>query len=284
MGKAIGLIRIIRPINSLMMGFAVIVGAFLAAQGLISENDVANLVLGSITAITLTGASMAINDYYDRDIDAVNEPNRPIPSGLIKPWESIVVAAALTMIGLTSATLTNLLCLLIASFSWIVSVTYSTFGKRTGLPGNLLVSTCISLPFIYGGVSLKGTIEPNTILFAALAFLANTGREITKGIADVEGDKIKGIKTLAIHYGPKKAAKSASIFFMLAVLLSPLPVILGLTKLWFIPPVIAADIGFVISSISLIRNHEKENAKKVKDITLLWMMMGLIAFIAGTIK
>ncbi|MEM2939764.1 MAG: digeranylgeranylglyceryl phosphate synthase, partial [Candidatus Bathyarchaeia archaeon] len=66
MGKAIGLIRIIRPINSLMMGFAVIVGAFLAAQGLISENDVANLVLGSITAITLTGASMAINDYYDR--------------------------------------------------------------------------------------------------------------------------------------------------------------------------------------------------------------------------
>ncbi|MBS7648868.1 UbiA family prenyltransferase, partial [Candidatus Bathyarchaeota archaeon] len=131
MGKAIGLIRIIRPINSLMMGFAVIVGAFLAAQGLISENDVANLVLGSITAITLTGASMAINDYYDRDIDAVNEPNRPIPSGLIKPWESIVVAAALTMIGLTSATLTNLLCLLIASFSWIVSVTYSTFGKRT---------------------------------------------------------------------------------------------------------------------------------------------------------
>lgn len=284
MGKAIGLIRIIRPINSLMMGFAVIVGAFIAAQGLISENDVANLVLGSITAITLTGASMAINDYYDRDIDAVNEPNRPIPSGLIKPWESVVIAAALTLIGLTSATLTNLLCLLIASFSWVVSVAYSTFGKRTGLPGNLLVSTCISLPFIYGGVSLKGTIESNTILFAALAFLANTGREITKGIADIEGDKIKGIKTLAIHYGPKKAAKSASIFFILAVLLSPLPVILGLTKVWFIPPVIVADIGFVISSISLIRNHEKENAKKVKNAALLWMMMGLIAFIAGTIK
>lgn len=284
MKRVFGLIRLIRPINCLMMGLAVIVGSFIAVQGLIVKHDIIKLAFGFITASTLTGASMAINDYYDRSIDAINEPHRPIPSGLIKPIESIIISATLTLIGLVAAALTNPLCLSIATLSWIVSVSYSTLGKRTGLPGNFLVSLCISLPFIYGGASLKGIIEPKTILFASLAFLANTGREITKGIADIEGDKIRGIRTLAISHGPKRAAQVASIFFILTVLLSPLPIILGLVHTLFIPPLIIADMGFIVSSISLIKDYSRRNTKKIKNIILIWMMMGLIAFITGTIK
>ncbi len=284
MEKAFGFLRLIRPINCLMMGFAVIVGAFIAMQGFTANYEIVKLTLGFITAFTLTGASMAINDYHDREIDYVNEPNRPIPSGVIKPLESLIAATILTLIGLVSAALTNFLCLLIAVLSWIISVTYSTVGKRTGLPGNMLVSTCISLPFIYGGAALQNSIEPTTIFFAALAFLANTGREITKGIVDVEGDKIKGIRTIAISYGARRAAQTASAFFILAVLLSPLPIILGITWIWFVPPLIIADIGFIFSSISLMRKHTRENAKKIKNMVLIWMMMGLIAFITGTIK
>ncbi len=284
MRKAAGFIRLIRLVNCLMMGFAVIVGALIAAQGFMTEYNFTKLALSFITAFTLTGASMAINDYYDRDIDAVNEPSRPIPSGLIKPIESLVIAAFLALTGLTAAILTSPLCLLIAILSWITSVTYSTVGKRTGLPGNILVSACISLPFIYGGAALSGTIEPNTMFFAALAFLANTGREITKGIVDMEGDKIRGIRTLAISCGAKKAAYAASAFYLSAVLLSPLPAILGLMHLWFIPPVTIADIGFIISSASLLKKHTRDNAKRIKNTILIWMMLGLIAFMAGTIK
>ena len=284
MEKTLGFLRLMRPVNCLMMGFAVIVGAFIAMQGFTINHNVPQLALGFVTAFTLTGASMAINDYYDREIDAVNEPDRPIPSGVVKPQEALLMVLALTLAGLVSAALTNPLCLLMAALSWIISVTYSTIGKRTGLPGNMLVSTCISLPFIYGGAALKNSIEPNTILFAALAFLANTGREITKGITDVEGDKIRGIKTIAISYGAKRAAQIASAFFIAAVLLSPLPILLEITHMWFIPPLMIADIGFIISSISLMKNHTRENAKKIKNMVLIWMTMGLIAFIAGTIK
>ena len=284
MEKTFGFLRLIRPVNCLMMGFAVIVGAFIAMEGFTANHEILRLALGFAAAFTLTGASMAINDYYDREIDSVNEPGRPIPSGVIKPSEALLAALTLTIAGLASAALTNLLCLLIASLSWIISVTYSTVGKRTGLPGNMLVSTCISLPFIYGGVALKNSIEPNTIFFAALAFLANTGREITKGIVDVEGDKIRGIRTIAISYGAKRAAQIASAFFILAVLLSPLPALLEITHVWFIPPLIVADVGFITSSISLMKKHTRENAKKIKNMVLIWMLMGLIAFIAGTIK
>lgn len=285
MRKVAGLIRLMRPINCSMMGLAVIVGAIISARDLAVVNDsLSGLMLGFITAFTLTGASMAINDYYDRDIDAINEPSRPIPSGLIKPMESLFFAAALTFIGLASAAFTCIPCLLTAIASWIISATYSTVGKRTGLPGNFLVSTCISVPFIYGSLALKSLIDLNIVFFAALAFLANTGREITKGIADVEGDKIRGVRTLAISHGARGAAYASSAFFILAVLLSPIPAILGLMHIWFLPPLILADIGFTWSSLSLIREHTKENAKRIKKITLIWMMLSLIAFIAGTIK
>lgn len=285
MRKLAGLIRLMRPINCSMMGLAVIVGAIISARDLAVVNDaLSGLMLGFITAFTLTGASMAINDYYDRDIDAINEPSRPIPSGLIKPMESLLFAAALTFIGLTSAAFTCIPCLLTAIASWIISATYSTVGKRTGLPGNFLVSTCISVPFIYGSLALKSLIDLNIVFFAALAFLANTGREITKGIADVEGDEIRGVRTLAISHGARGAAYASSAFFILAVLLSPIPAILGLMHIWFLPPLILADIGFTWSSLSLIREHTKENAKRIKKITLIWMMLSLIAFISGTIK
>ena len=283
--RVFGFIRLIRPVNCLMMGLAVVVGAFIGMRSLTIEYEaLTRLILGFITAFTLTGASMAINDYYDKEIDAVNEPNRPIPSGLIKPQESIILATALTVAGFISAAMTNMTCLLIALASWIVSLTYSTLGKRTGLPGNMLVSTCISIPFLYGGAALTGNIECATMLFAALAFLANTGREITKGIVDMEGDRIRGVKTIAISHGPKRAAQVASLFFILAVLLSPLPAALNLTTMWFLPPLIITDIGFIYSSLSLVRKQTREEAKKIKNRALIWMALGLIAFMSGTIK
>jgi geranylgeranylglycerol-phosphate geranylgeranyltransferase len=285
MRKISGLIRLMRPVNCSMMGLAVIVGAIISTQEFTVVNDAfSRLMLGFITAFTLTAASMAINDYYDRDIDAINEPDRPIPSGLIKPMESLSFATALTVIGLASAAFTSVPCLLTAVASWVISAAYSTIGKRTGLPGNFLVSTCISVPFIYGSLALKGSIELNVIFFAALAFLANTGREIAKGIADVEGDGIRRIRTLAISYGARAAAYTSSAFFILAVLLSPIPALLGLMSMWFLPPLILADIGFTLSSLSLIKKHTRENAKRIKKITLIWMMLSLIAFMAGTIK
>ena len=88
MGKLSAFLRLIRPVNCVMMGFAVIVGASLVSY----PNFSTNLLLGFITSFTLTAASMAINDYYDRDIDAINEPQRPIPSGAISPREALFLA------------------------------------------------------------------------------------------------------------------------------------------------------------------------------------------------
>ena len=279
MRKPIAFLKLLRPANCFMMGFAVIVGAALATGTEIAEWW-QNLILGFLTGFLLTGASMAINDYYDREIDAINEPERPIPSGAITPSQALAFAFLLTVAGLTAALMTNLECLALAIISWIISVSYVTFGKQTGLFGNFLVSACVSVPFIYGNFAVE-KLNFAVFLFAAMAFLSNTGREITKGIVDIEGDRAKNIGTLAVRFGSKCAACAAAIFYFAAVALSPLPVIFGLVSLWFVPFVLITDIGLIFSSLSLLRDFSRENARKVKNMVLVWFVFGLLAFIFG---
>ncbi len=277
-GKLTGLLRLTRPLNCLMMGFAVIVGASLVS----TLSPTLNLILGFVTSFLLTAASMTINDYYDRQIDAINEPNRPIPKGDVSPKEALIFAASLTTIGLVAAFKTNLPCLVVAVAALIISLTYITEGKRTGLPGNLLVSATVVIPFIYGGLAV-GQIETSTLLFVAIAFLSNTGREITKGIVDVEGDRSHNIKTIAVTYGERTAAATAAIFTLSAVCLSPLPWLWELVSNWFLPPVIITDIGMIASSFLLLRNYSRKNAKTIKNLSLIWFITGLLAFILGKI-
>jgi geranylgeranylglycerol-phosphate geranylgeranyltransferase len=116
-----------------------------------------------------------------------------------------------------------------------------------------------------------------------MAFLSNTGREITKGIVDVKGDKIKDVKTIAVHYGSRNAAFTATAFYLAAVLLTPTPWLLNLVSLWFIPIVSVTNLGLIASSLMLLKDYSRKNARKVKNIVLLWFTIGLLAFVIGVI-
>jgi len=280
MGKLSGYLRLMRPVNCLMMGFAVVAGAALANPN-VSSVFKPNLIYAFVTGFMLTAASMAINDYYDRKIDAINEPNRPIPSGSIKPREALAFAFTLTAIGFVTAYLTNISCLVLAIIAWTVFAAYTMVGKRSGLPGNFLVSTCVAIPFIYGSIAIANDVKSNVLIFALMAFLSNTGREITKGIVDVQGDQTQSIKTLAVRFGEKKAAVVAALFYFFAVLLSPIPWLQNLVSFWFIPFIAVTDFGLAASSFKLLKDYSRENARRVKKIVLLWFIFGLLAFIIG---
>jgi geranylgeranylglycerol-phosphate geranylgeranyltransferase len=268
-----------------MMGFAVIVGVALAGKEMLSQ-QLPNSLFGFLTGFFLTGAAMAINDYYDRKIDAINEPNRPIPSGAISPKEALTLSFIFTFVGLAIAFLTgqapNWQCLAIASVSWVIVILYVTKGKNTGFPGNLLVSTCIAVPFIYGSFAVGKGFPATTSIFVAIAFLSNTGREITKGIVDVQGDKQANIKTIAVLHGEQKAAIVAAMFYLSAVSLTPLPWLLGIVSIWFLPFIVLTDMGLILASTLLLLNPSRENARRIKNRNLFWFCTGLLAFITGT--
>ena len=98
MSKIMGILRLIRPANCFMMGFAVFVGIILA-HSVFSNVLLLKIIFGFCTGFFLTGAAMIINDYFDRKIDAINEPSRPIPAGLVSPNEALFLFSSVSLVG-----------------------------------------------------------------------------------------------------------------------------------------------------------------------------------------
>lgn len=266
-----------------MMGFAVLVGAVLASP-LVGSLNWLDVLYGFLAGFTFCAAAMVVNDYYDRNIDAINEPSRPIPSGTVKTREALAFVVALSAVGFVFAFLVSILCFVVAAASLAITATYLTVGKRSGLPGNFLVSVCVAIPFLYGSIVAIGFVSLNVVLFASMAFLSNTGREITKGIVDVKGDSTEGIKTLAVRFGERSAAFAAVLFYVSAVALTPVTWLLGLVGIWFIPFVLITNFGLLICSGLLLRDHSRENSRRIKNLVLLWFVIGLLAYIFGSFK
>jgi geranylgeranylglycerol-phosphate geranylgeranyltransferase len=257
-----GIGRLLRITNSIMMGLAVIIGIFIASKG---ESLLENYPLGFTVGFLLTAGTMGINDYFDREIDAVNAPDRPIPSGILKPIDALILGMSLVLLGVT-----------------VLMIYYNIKGKYTGFLGNLIVSICVSLPFIFGG-TVANSLSGALLTFSLMVFLANTGREVTKGIADIEGDKKKNVKTLAVIYGPKFAAKIAIFFYFTAVIISPFPLLMGWLSPLYGILVSVTDIGLIYSSIRLFLHVSSIKARSVKSEILIWMAIGLVSFLIGAI-
>lgn len=271
-------LRLIRPVNCLMMGMAVIVGEVAIAGGLPS---LAQATFGFLVSFLLAGSAMVINDIVDREIDLVNEPDRPIPSGAVSEGSAKVFGAMLTILGVLAAAALSPFAIIVAVATFLVSLAYNVYGKRLGLPGNMMVAFCIAVPFLFGGIAVSSPLDVTVAVFFLLAFLASVGREITKGIADIEGDRLKGIRTLAIVNGSRAASAMAAAFYMGAVAITPFPYLAGNLGIYYLAIVLVVDAGFAYSSIYIIRRHDKASALRVKGQARVWMLLALLAFLAG---
>ena len=278
LATARALISMMRLPNCLMIGFAVVVGEVIA--GKVVPSDAA--FFGFLAGFMLLGASMVLNDYFDREIDTINDPRRPIPSNLVKPPQAVSFAVILVSVGLLCATVTGVLTTGVAIFSMILAVAYNARFKKMGLVGNSMVSANVAIPFVYGGLAVGNASWP-LLIFSLLAFISSLGREIVKGIVDVTGDKAKGVNSVAVVKGNSYAARQGASFFLIAVLLSVLPLAFHMVSLYYVPLVMICNIGFLLTSYSIVTNPTQLNAKRNKKYVLIWMTFGLLAFVVGTL-
>ena len=276
--KIVGLLTMMRLPNCVMIGFAVIVGEIISSVIVPSRA----VFYGFMAGFFLLAASMVVNDYFDREIDLINEPKRPLPSGVVSTTEALSFAAILGSLGLLSASKTGIPTLLIALLSLVIMISYNARVKKTGLLGNVLVSTNVAIPFVYGGFAVD-SLNWSLAIFALLAFLSSVGREIVNGIVDVPGDKSRGVRSIAVTKGNAIAGKYGATLFLAAVALSALPLLFGLVTYYYIPLVVICDIGFVLTAYSILINPSPGNAKRSKKYVLLWMTFGLLAFVLGSL-
>jgi geranylgeranylglycerol-phosphate geranylgeranyltransferase len=263
-----------------MIGFAVIVGEFVSKPPAI---PLLYSVLGYLTGFLICAYSMVVNDVYDVEVDRVNQPSRPLPSGKVTSRGAIRLSVVLLLAGLASSTLTrSVSALLIAGVYAFLSWLYNVRAKKAGIYGNVIVASSLAIPFIYGGVIAGGAALGSLLLIMALtSFLAGVGREVVKAIADIPGDTKRGIRSLAIAQGMGRAAAAGAILVLSAVLASWLPFFIGSANLFYTLGVVLPDLIFAYLAVSILRKPSAANAMVVKRAALLGMLIGLFVFVGG---
>src|SRR5262245_1069522 len=200
-------VEITRPHNLAVAALTILVGWAVATGG----PPHAALLLAIAAGTLVTAAGNVINDYFDAEIDRINKPRRPIPSGRISRRDSRRYYWLLTIValGLGAAGGTGVLA---CTLAWTLCLyAYSAWLKTRLLLGNLMVSVVSSSGFGLGAW-LAGDWTASLVP-AALAFLFVMGREIVKDVEDLRGDRAGGASTLALTLGARRAVGVALVFF-----------------------------------------------------------------------
>ena len=265
-----------------MIGFAVIVGAFVSKPPSLPPPQ---LALGFLTGFLVCAYSMAVNDVYDLEVDRVNRPDRPIPSGRVSVQEASRISFLVLAAGMACSVLSlNPLAVGIAVAYAFLSWLYNSKAKKTGLPGNVIVASSLAIPFIYGGAVSGGSIGGSLLLMMALtAFFSGIGREVVKAMADVEGDAKRDVNSLARTRGLPFASRVGALFFLLAVFTSWVPLVSGLANEVYTLGVVVPDAIFLYLAVAISLKHEPASAYTVKKIALAGMTVGLLVFIGGAV-
>lgn len=207
-----GFYRLGRPINALAGCLAIFVSGWVAGAP-----SWIPVITAAVVVLLITVSTNAWNDYIDIEIDKINKPERPLPSGQVSPREALVFSIAGTILSLVIAAFINQQAFYIALGANLLLYIYSWKLKCTVLWGNAAVGAIIALCFIFGGVA-AGNIPP-TLVLAVTAFFAIMGREILKTMADYRGDLQQQCRTIATAWGKQTARRFMAAFLGLAALI-----------------------------------------------------------------
>ncbi|MFP5509162.1 MAG: chlorophyll synthase ChlG [Alphaproteobacteria bacterium] len=237
-------LRLIKPITWFPPMWAYLCGVI--SSGVSPSGQWGMVLLGVILAgPVVCGMSQAANDWCDRHVDAINEPDRPIPSGRIPGRWGLWIALVMTVLSLLigwqlgpwgfGATVVGVLA------AWAYSAEPVRM-KRSGLWGPGLVGLSYeSLPWFTGAAVLSaGAPSLSVVIIALLYGIGAHGIMTLNDFKALEGDRQMGVNSLPVTMGPAKAARLACWVMAL-----PQVVVIALLLFWD-RPIHAAAIAVVL--------------------------------------
>jgi geranylgeranylglycerol-phosphate geranylgeranyltransferase len=202
MSQIKGLYKISRPLSTLSGALAVLLGGYVAGTGAWG-----NIFLAALVTVLISSSANAWNDYLDIEIDKINQPQRPLPSGMVTPRAAVIFAVITAILSIVLAALINPPALIIAIISNVLLFLYSWKLKSTVLLGNFTVAFISAMSAVFGGIA-AGNVKPS-IWLAVIIATAILGREILKTLADYDGDLRQRCRTISTVWG----RRPARIFF-----------------------------------------------------------------------
>ena len=275
-------IEILRPGNAVMGAITIILIA------IIDKTFNIPLILAMLAVFFETAAGNVINDYFDYNIDLINKPERPIPSGRIslKAGRNYGYLQFLlgTLCGFLISYLTNnWIPFAIVLVADVILYLYAYKLKSTPLIGNLAVGFMTGFGFVFGGFTINTPeIITTSIFLGFFAFVMTTAREIIKDIEDIEGDSAEGARTLPILIGEKIPAMLAVCLIIIDCVLCPLLYYYHIFGIYYLFVIAIAVILFLYSAILILKSQDKETAHKSSKYLKIGMLIAFVAFIFGS--
>ncbi|MDY6786799.1 MAG: geranylgeranylglycerol-phosphate geranylgeranyltransferase [candidate division WOR-3 bacterium] len=274
--KIIAFIYLIRLNNSLISILSLMVAIYIGNRGF--ETD--KLMFSILTVFFLSSGGNIINDYFDIETDRINKPQRPLISSVFNLRVIFIMAVSMLLLGIVFSVFINLTTLLIAFSASVLLFLYSWKFKRMPVIGNLTIASLSGLLFIYGALIAENIAAG--IFPAVFAFLMTFGREITKDIEDIEGDREAGMKTLPILIGKGKTMLIASVNFLILIIVSFIPYFIGMYNKWyFFIVVFGVDIVIIILLSMFFLFDDIKTKRFVNNYLKYDMIIGLLAVIMG---
>jgi len=209
-------LQLTKPVTWVPLIWGVMCGAAASGHYTWTFDNVGKALLCMVmSGPLLTGYTQTINDWYDREIDAINEPNRPIPSGAISEFDVQVQIYVLLFSGWAAAVTLDTWCehdfpivtILVLFGSWI-SYIYSAPPlklKQEGWRGNYaLGASYIALPW-WAGQAVFGELSLDVMVLTVLYSIAGLGIAIVNDFKSIEGDRQCGLMSLPVAFGIEKA-------------------------------------------------------------------------------
>ncbi len=278
--KTKGIIRLFRPDLTLAAGVCVI-GGQIIATGQVPPIHI--LILGFLCAFGLSGSALVVNDYFDYEVDSINAPDRPLPSGAVTRREAVILGVLSMLIGLISSAFLGLDCFIVAIIFWVIGFLYNWRFKETGLPGNLMVCASVAVTFILGAMTVQQTWNGIVWIFSLMAFFIDLGEEITGDALDMEGDEKRGSRSIAKLKGKQFALNLAVVMWGIVILLGLIPIMLGLMGIAYRITILAVDVLIIFFSIRLIRTDNVSTQRQSMRGIYIGATLIIAAFLIGQI-
>jgi chlorophyll/bacteriochlorophyll a synthase len=210
------------------------------------------LALGiALTGPLSCGASQAVNDWFDRHVDAINEPNRPIPSGRMPGHWGLAIAIVWSACAIAVGSLFGragfVATVLAVAFSWAYSAPPIRL-KQNGWLGNAAVGiTYEGLSWITGAIVMLGAWPSSRIVLLAVLYSIGAHGILTlNDFKAIEGDRQLGVRSLPVQLGALRAAVVACI-----VITVPQCVAVALLVLWERPMHALALAALIIAQLTM---------------------------------
>jgi len=270
-------IKLLRPLNVFTSGLAMVIGSGILG----TLNNTGTLLLVMAVVMCFAGAANALNDVVDYEIDKINRPMRPLPSGFVKKRTALFISILLFSMG-------TLACLELSEAAKVIGIViampfmvlYSKYLKGMPLIGNMIVAFILGLSFLFCGAAFNN-MSPMWIPMI-LAFGLTFVRELVKDIADMEGDQSAGLKTFPITAGIEKSIQ-LSIFLSACIGVGAfIPYLYGTYGIWYgILLILGVEIPLGVVVVSLLNNPGISSATHGARILKFSTLIGLIAIYAG---